>query len=375
MKRKRSATQELAQKSKKRILIGNVNTSNRNIQITNSGQVSTGNKSVSPFWKNHTKEISIEVVVTSKDRFCKFAYELVKWILNKNGTKIMVLGSDVNIDNTKSDQSRIIKDEKRLKTRRIRMYLTPEEKEKLKMWMGTHGYNDCFTNEKLSWVKRTPREVRSFVIRQLMSAYKTNIKTHGSNFRMKYKSKKDRSQTISILARDWNRDRGVSFRCHRNQEDVKGKVISLDPGVRTLMTCYDPKGQIVERGNGDLDKIFKLSKKYDNLQSDKYQALGRSNKRKRYRLGMKMRRIVKKIRNFVDECHHQLARWLCKSYEIILLPKFESSNMVLKNKRKISKEICELQDNRMYGRLVEIVDSLKKILVDQKRLDVILVIW
>ncbi|CAG8515602.1 454_t:CDS:10 [Diversispora eburnea] len=40
------------------------------------------------------------------------------------------------------------------------------------------------------------------------------------------------------------------------------------------MTCYDPEGQIVEWGNGDLNRIFKLSKKYDNLQSDKDQALG-----------------------------------------------------------------------------------------------------
>ena len=48
-----------------------------------------------------------------------------------------------------------------------------------------------------------------------------------------------------------------------------------------------------------------------------------------------MLRIIQRIRNLIDECHHQLARWLCQNYEIILLPKFETSHMVLKNKRKI----------------------------------------
>ncbi|CAB4415140.1 unnamed protein product [Rhizophagus irregularis] len=79
-----------------------------------------------------------------------------------------------------------------------------------------------------------------------------------------------------------------------NQDDVRGKVISLDPGV---MTGYDPDGQLIKWGNGDIDKVFKLSKKMNVIT--------------------------------------RLARWLCQNYEIILLPKFETSHMVLKNKRKI----------------------------------------
>ena len=59
-----------------------------------------------------------------------------------------------------------------------------------------------------------------------------------------------------------------------NQDDVSGKAISLDPGVHTFMTGYDPNGQLIEWDNGDIDKVFKLSKKYDKLQSDKDLALG-----------------------------------------------------------------------------------------------------
>ncbi|UZO15911.1 uncharacterized protein OCT59_007320 [Rhizophagus irregularis] len=72
-----------------------------------------------------------------------------------------------------------------------------------------------------------------------------------------------------------------------NQDDVRGKVISLDPGV---MTGYDPDGQLIKWGNGDIDKVFKLSKKMNAIT--------------------------------------RLARWLCQDYEIILLPKFETSHMI-----------------------------------------------
>ncbi|CAG8783757.1 32975_t:CDS:1, partial [Gigaspora margarita] len=45
--------------------------------------------------------------------------------------------------------------------------------------------------------------------------------------------------------------------------------ISLDPGIHMFMTSYDPGGQLIDWGNNDLDKVHKLSKKYDKLQSDK----------------------------------------------------------------------------------------------------------
>ena len=44
-----------------------------------------------------------EVVVVRKDRLCHFAFKLAKWFV-KHDTKIMVLGSDVNIDDTESGE-------------------------------------------------------------------------------------------------------------------------------------------------------------------------------------------------------------------------------------------------------------------------------
>jgi putative resolvase len=39
-----------------------------------------------------------EIVVTRKDRLCRFGSELVEWIFEKNGTRLVVLGSDIGAD-------------------------------------------------------------------------------------------------------------------------------------------------------------------------------------------------------------------------------------------------------------------------------------
>lgn len=43
-------------------------------------------------------EVVEEVVVTRKDRLCRFGSELVEWIFAKNETQLVVLGSDVGAD-------------------------------------------------------------------------------------------------------------------------------------------------------------------------------------------------------------------------------------------------------------------------------------
>lgn len=50
----------------------------------------------------HSSKVK-EVVVTRKDRLCRFGIELVEWIFEKNGTELLILGSDVisNNDETK----------------------------------------------------------------------------------------------------------------------------------------------------------------------------------------------------------------------------------------------------------------------------------
>jgi putative transposase len=46
----------------------------------------------------------------------------------------------------------------------------------------------------------------------------------------------------------------------------------------------------------------------------------------------------KRIKNMVDDCHRKAVKWLCSNYHVILLPKYETSNMVKKEDRNIGKK-------------------------------------
>ena len=110
-------------------------------------------------------------------------------------------------------------------------------------------------------------------------------------------------------------------------------VISLDPGVRTFMTGYDPSGKVYQWGNQDMSRICKLGVSYDQLQ----QKISRtSNHGSRYRMHKAGRRIQERIRNLVDETHKKLALFLCHNYRAIVIPEFNSSDMAKRWRRKIS---------------------------------------
>jgi putative transposase len=42
-----------------------------------------------------------------------------------------------------------------------------------------------------------------------------------------------------------------------------------------------------------------------------------------------------KIKNLIRDLHCKFSKWLCENYHIILLPKFETSQMVKRGKRRI----------------------------------------
>lgn len=100
------------------------------------------------------------------------------------------------------------------------------------------------------------------------------------------------------------------------------------------MMGYSPEGTIAEWGKGDMTRIFRLCKVHDNLES-RWSQKGVVKHRKRYRLKKAAARIRQKIRNLVDELHKKLTKWLVSNYETILLPKFETSNMVTRAQRRI----------------------------------------
>ena len=46
-------------------------------------------------------------------------------------------------------------------------------------------------------------------------------------------------------------------------------IISLDPGVRTFMTGYNPSGEAIEWGKGDINRMYCLCLHYVRIQSER----------------------------------------------------------------------------------------------------------
>ena len=64
--------------------------------------------------------------------------------------------------------------------------------------------------------------------------------------------------------------------------------------------------------------------------------------KRRQRLRKAAARARNRIKNLIDELHHKTARYLVDNFDIILLPTFETKNMVKRGTRKIRKKTASL---------------------------------
>jgi putative transposase len=112
----------------------------------------------------------------------------------------------------------------------------------------------------------------------------------------------------------------VPFKTNVTVAENQGGVVALDPGVRTFQTFFSPES-CGEIGKSDIGRIYRLCSFLDNLMS------------KKHRHAAARMRI--RIKNLVKELHHKTAHFLCSNFRVILLPTFETSQMVNKANRKI----------------------------------------
>ena len=114
------------------------------------------------------------------------------------------------------------------------------------------------------------------------------------------------------------------------QRENQARVVALDPGVRSFLTwyCTDSVGKI---GEGAFFRIQRLCGRLDNLLS----RAARSPSRKRRNMRRAAGRMRVTIENLIVELHRKAARFLVKNFDIILLPTFETSEMVERGRRRI----------------------------------------
>jgi putative transposase len=122
------------------------------------------------------------------------------------------------------------------------------------------------------------------------------------------------------------------------------RMVALDPGVRTFMTGFDGN-DFLEFGNGDFARIAKLCIHLDQLKSRHDQAKGHSFKRLRSKLRQAMERVRTRIKNLRTECHKQVASYLARNYDVVVLPTFETSQMVSKSRRKLHSKTARAMMN------------------------------
>ena len=128
----------------------------------------------------------------------------------------------------------------------------------------------------------------------------------------------------------------VSTMCDAENQ---GRIVALDPGIRSFQTFFSETscGQI---GKGDFSRIARMAVHLDDLLArlDPKRNENRVTAKQRYCMRRSAGKMRLRIRDLVDELHWKTCRFLVQNFDVILLPTFETKDMVLKCKRKIRKK-------------------------------------
>lgn len=216
------------------------------------------------------------------------------------------------------------------------------------------------------WAKEIPYQIKSIAIKDACTAVREAKKKYqktGEIQKVKFRSRRDKIQSCYIpksavsnkgiyhtklgeirftekLPTNIGDCRlvnhlGITYLCVPHEvprllSENQGRVVALDPGVRSFLTLFS-ENSFGWLGKYDIGRIQRLCYYLDNLISRSTKV----NAKKRYRMRKAADRIRLKIRNLIDELHHKIARFLVDNFDIILLPTFETSQMAIKKSRKI----------------------------------------
>lgn len=273
------------------------------------------------------------------------------------------------------------------RSRKIRLFLNPEQKALLKQWLGVSrfvynttikylqepdtkanwmGIKTGILNSLPDWTKSVPFQIKSIAIKDAclaVKAAKKGFKKDGQIRKFRFRSRKDTKQSIfipksaikdcgiyhTILGRSKLKEAlpasfsdgrltlaydeyylVVTLYVQPEQTDNQGRLVALDPGVRTFMTFFSEQsfGFLGEDSNLFIQKLcFPLDKLVSRI--------SKSPSQQKRRLKKAASRLRCKIKNLIKELHHKSAKFLVDNFDVILLPTFETSQMVSKSRRKL----------------------------------------
>ena len=391
---------------------------NNNTPLINSLQIlvqvlTTNEKDYKPFWntviekksKNLWLPIKTDFVDLDSNSFNSLLnYKMVQspfWmeykIINPQNKNLQMtsypLSMSLIVDNWENDGIKKI-----IKNHKVKIYPNKQEKMMFKKWFGTYRFvynrfinyieNNQNDNERFNfykmrnkfvihknnhlineWEIETPKDIRADSIKSCISAYKSNFTKLKNNqqthFKMRYKSKKQKTQCMTIpkTAIKTDNDEIDGFYFYKRflkskvkikkrtkkrikQKEIKfehdckllfdgmnyyllipykvnkkkfvsknEKILSFDPGVRTFQTGYS-NDEVFKVSRNDL--ILKLYNKIDNLRS-----VSKTKKISKY---------SQRIKNIVNDIHWKTIDYIIKNkYNKVFLPHFENQEMVKKH--------------------------------------------
>ena len=134
-------------------------------------------------------------------------------------------------------------------------------------------------------------------------------------------------------------ERGEWFICAQKlivtvgQDEIQVRsVVALDPGVRAFVTDCSVNHAASYGHRFYTDKVFPLLLQLDRLVGQRAKARCGEWKR-HYR--KRIDRLAIRVRNLVDDLHRRVAYDLVQSFDVILLPSFETKRMSAKEDRRI----------------------------------------
>ncbi|KUF88864.1 Mitochondrial folate transporter/carrier [Phytophthora nicotianae] len=117
----------------------------------------------------------------------------------------------------------------------------------------------------------------------------------------------------------------------------RGRTIALDPGMKAFMTGVDLEGNALHIGRGNKEHLDKYRARIQNAQ----QEMSIIKNFQGHRSGRQWRAFARakrafhcataKLNNCVKEMHYQTSAYLTKHYDTIILPVFNSKDMVKKS--------------------------------------------
>jgi putative transposase len=277
-----------------------------------------------------------------------------------------------------------------VKTKNIRLYPTEQQQKILKNWLDASRffYNQTveyleqkdtkanfFSIRKMildkggDWTKNVPSTIKEKAINDCclaVKAAKKKCKKTGIFNKVKFRSKKDDKQSMVIRVGGISKngifhtklgklkfsedlpenlcDSRLVFQFNKwflrvpyktttsSISENQGRLVALDPGVRTFITYFSEHSS-GKLGQGDFKRIYRLAQEKDEIQSIIDKKL--CNARKRYKLRKAQKNISFRKKCLIEELHNKSISFLVNNFDVILMPTFETSEMVLKKTRKI----------------------------------------